>query len=262
MCLILFSWQQYPDYPLVLAANRDELYERPTAVLDRWQDPRGIVGGRDLQAGGSWLAANQRGRFAAVTNVRDQGTMPDNPRSRGSLITDFLTTDLALDDWLAKLQRTRGQYSGYNLLAGEIASAQLRYYNNQKDSLRTLGPGLFGLSNGELDEPWPKVNRGKQLLEHAIRTDGEVKISDLLSLLADDRLPEDSALPDTGVGLELERLLAPIRIRGDRYGTCSSSVLVASNNGQLNLHEQNRRPGSPSTLISHSWSLVTADKTE
>ena len=163
---------------------------------------------------------------------------------------------------LERVRRTRKHYAGYNLLAGEIADSQLRYYNNQKDLLKTLGPGTYGLSNGELDEPWPKVHRGKQLLDDALATGAEVRISALLSLLADDQRPADADLPDTGVGMELERLLAPIRIQGDRYGTCSSSVLVARHNGQLSLHEQNRRPGSGSTIVSHSWSLGAAGKNE
>lgn len=253
MCLILFSWQQNLDYPLILAANRDERYNRPTRSLHDWQEPSGIVGGRDLHAGGSWLAADYRGRFAAVTNVRDQGLVRDNARSRGGLITDFLTNDQPLEKWLERLRKARHQYSGFNLLVGELASGRLVFYSNQSNLLEQVTPGLYGLSNGELNEPWPKVERGKALLSGCLQSAASPNVAHLLTLLSDTHQPDERLLPDTGVGLAAERALAPITIRGDLYGTCSSSVLLARADGLIAMHEQDRRPQSNSDLISKTW---------
>ena len=253
MCLILFSWQQIAGYPLILAANRDERYDRPTHPLHNWQEPSGIVGGRDLQAGGSWLAADYRGRFAAVTNVRDQGLVRDDARSRGGLITDFLTNDQPLDSWLERLRRTRDQYSGFNLLVGDLASRRLVFYSNQSNLLEQVTPGLYGLSNGELNEPWPKVERGKALLSECLQVAGPPNVANLLTLLSDAHQPDESQLPDTGVSLAAERALAPITIRGDLYGTCSSSVVLAQADGLIAMHEQDRRPQSNAGLVSKNW---------
>ncbi|RLA05091.1 MAG: hypothetical protein DRQ60_10010 [Gammaproteobacteria bacterium] len=256
MCLILFSWQQSAAHPLILAANRDERYDRPTRGLHNWQQPHGIIGGRDLQAGGSWLAANQQGRFAAVTNVRDPRLVSDDARSRGSLITDYLTSDLSSDEWLGELRERRDDYAGFNLLVGDLRLSQLTCYSNLTDQLDKLSPGTYGLSNGSLDEPWPKVERGKRLLTESLSTTSEPDITDLFTLLADDYQPHETLLPNTGVGTDLERLLAPITIHSELYGTCSSSVFLAHANGKLQLHEQDRRPETIATLLSESWMAI------
>ncbi len=255
MCLIIFSWQQHADHPLILVANRDERYARPTQQLQRWQEIPEIIGGRDLQAGGSWLAVNRQGRFAAVTNVRDPRPVSQDARSRGKLITDCLTSDLSLADWLGRLRHTRQEYAGFNLLVGDIRAAQLFCYNNQSDRLQELPSGLYGLSNSELDDPWPKVSRGKQLLNEAIHPDGPPDVDALLGLLTDNQQPDEAELPDTGIGLELERMLAPITIQTDDYGTCSSTVLLTDHLGQVQIHEQNRRPGAETTLMTEFWKI-------
>jgi len=256
MCLILFSWQQYGDHPLILAANRDERYDRPTDPLHWWQEPAEIVGGRDRQAGGSWLAINRQGRFAAVTNVRDSSSVPEHMRSRGSLITDYLTSHYSLDDWLAELRSYRNNYCGFNLLVGDITTRRLAFYSNQSDRLTELAPGLYGLANGALDESWPKVERGKSLLASSLNKSAQPDVSDLLSLLADCHQPNDVLLPDTGIGVAAERLLAPITIRSELYGTCSSSVLITHTDGKMKLYEQDRRPQTSATLLSESCVIV------
>ncbi len=189
-----------------------------------------------MQADGSWLAVNRQGRFAAVTNVRDPRPVSQDARSRGKLITDCLTSDLSLADWLGRLRHTRQEYAGFNLLVGDIRAAQLFCYNNQSDRLQELPSGLYGLSNSELDDPWPKVSRGKQLLNEAIHPDGPPDVDALLELLTDNQQPDEAELPDTGIGIELERMLAPITIQTDDYGTCSSTVLLTNHSSRFLIH--------------------------
>ncbi len=240
---------------MIVAANRDEHYQRPTRPLHKWQEPAGIVGGRDLQAGGSWMAIHQSGRFAAVTNVRDAGAVPEDARSRGSLVTDYLTSQLALDSWLDRLHDHHQEFAGFNLLLGDIPNRRLVCYGNQSGQRLELTAGLYGLSNGLLDEPWPKVARGKALLQQVLMSNPD-PVDALMTLLADRHQPEENELPNTGVSSELEQLLAPITIHGDQYGTCSSSVLLVSAAGQATLSEVDRRPQADAELSSETLMIT------
>ena len=256
MCLILFSWQQNPAHPLVLAANRDELYQRPTQQLHHWPTPAGIVAGKDSQAGGTWIGAHQSGRFAALTNVRNQQPAPAGAPSRGQLIPDFLSSKLSIEAWSDQLLQYAEQYSGFNLLFGEITSSQLFCYNNQSAKLAELPPGLYGLSNAELDDPWPKVTRGKQLLSTQLSKQLTPTPSELWSVLSDDLQPESNLLPDTGIGLPTEQLLAPITIRSQRYGTCSSTVIISHGVDLVSIDEQQRRPDQKPAVICLTLPLI------
>ena len=223
MCLILFAYQSHPLYPLVLAANRDEFYERPSAPAAFWEDRPDVLAGRDLKEGGTWLGITKRGRLAALTNYRDPlSVRPDAP-SRGWLVRNFLCGKESTARYLKDLSARAGRYNGFSLILGDVFN--LHFFSN-RDGSSPLAPGLYGLSNRLLDTDWPKVRRGKgrlaALLSQAERPDPEA----LFSLLADRDRPEDGELPDTGIGLEWERILSSIFIASPVYGTRSSSILM------------------------------------
>lgn len=238
MCLILFAWHCHPRYALVLAANRDEFYARPSEPLAFWPDAPDVLAGRDRIAGGSWLGLTRNGRFAAVTNVRDPNRQRPEAPSRGLLVSDFLCGDQPAAAYLAELADRAGAYNGFNLLVGDASG--LYYFSNYGDARRRLTAGLYGLSNAALDQPWPKVRRGRQRLAAMLATPTPAM---LLELLGDRGRPDDDELPDTGIGLERERVLAPIFITSERYGTRSSSALLLAHTGQAELVERDALTG-------------------
>ncbi len=224
MCIVLIAWCTCPGVPLVLAANRDEYHERPTRTAGFWDDAPAIYGGRDLQQGGSWLALDRSGRIAAVTNLREPGTRRSGARSRGLLVSDYLRGNLAPAAYLRRV--AAGDYDGFNLLVGDHDG--LWFMNSSRAEPVALGAGVYGISNGELDCPWPKVARGKAELERILsRQPGHdpESVTEMFSLLAERTLPADTELPDTGIGLEWERLLAPLFVQAGAYGTRSSTAL-------------------------------------
>ena len=199
MCLILIAWRVHPRYPLIVAANRDEFYARPTLPAQRWPGDSGMIAGKDLEAGGSWMGVDASGRFAAVTNFRELEQGPTDARSRGGLVTDYLLGDAPAESYLAELAERADQYRGYNLLLTD--GGELYCASNRGAPIRNLPPGVHGVCNGPLDSDWPKVKRGRQLLAKAIdRIEPSPK--QLFELLRDQTQPADEALPDTGVGLE------------------------------------------------------------
>jgi uncharacterized protein with NRDE domain len=236
MCLILLAYDLHPRYRLVVAANRDEFYDRPSAAVDWWHDQPDVLAGRDLRGGGTWLGVTRAGRFSALTNFREPDRIEDAP-SRGGLVLAALTSDQAPQHYLAGVQSTAAAYNGCNQLVGDERS--LWYYSNRDPGPpRQLDRGLFGLSNHLLDTPWPKVAGGKRELEEALRLDGEPLVERLLELLGDRSMPTDDNLPDTGVGLQLERVLAPRFIVSPVYGTRTSYVVTFDRNGEVVMVEQ------------------------
>jgi uncharacterized protein with NRDE domain len=237
MCLILFSYDKHPAYRLVLAANRDEFYDRPTAPAHFWKKGGGILAGRDEKAGGTWMGLTRAGRWAAVTNYRDFRTPPDDDApSRGRLVTGFLESDDAPAVHLDDLATRADRYNGFNLLAGTPGA--VGYLSNRDGAPRTLDPGLYGISNHLLDTPWPKVQGGKAALREQIDRDAPIEPESLLEVLADTAVPPDDELPDTGMSLERERMVAPRFIRGERYGTRSSTVLLVRRDGGVTFVER------------------------
>ncbi|MBS7662872.1 NRDE family protein [Pseudomonas lalucatii] len=236
MCLIVFAWRPSHPLPLVLAANRDEFYERPSQPLAAWEDAPNIYGGRDLQAGGTWLAAGPQGRYAALTNIRDP-RQPPFGRSRGELPLQFLQGELEPEAFLTELAERAGNYSAFNLLVGD--AKQLWFLNSREGIARQLEEGLYGFSNADLDTPWPKVEKGKALLSECLV---EPQVPALLDLLHDAQQPPDSALPDTGVGLNTERLLSGIFIATRSYGTLASTALLVRADGSRQLVERRYGP--------------------
>jgi uncharacterized protein with NRDE domain len=231
MCLILVAWQWDPRYPLVVAANRDEFYARPSREAARWPENTEVLGGRDLEEGGTWLGVREDGRFAAVTNVREPGAAKGS-RSRGLLVKDFLLGHQGPKDFNADLDPV--VYSGYNLLTAD--EHILWYGTNRGGAPRSLPSGIYGLSNHLLDTPWPKLATAKTRFARALATLPDPE--PFFTTLADRSTVPDTALPDTGVPLAWERLLSSIFIASDTYGTRAATVLTRSREGRINLEER------------------------
>lgn len=237
MCLVVLSLGQHPDYPLILAANRDEFYERPTQDANWWPDKPGVVGGRDLQAGGTWLAAHRSGRFATVTNFGEARRPQPGQFSRGLLVTGFLDSDLGAAEYLDSIDGDA--YAGFNLIVGD--ASEVAYLSNRDDSVRELEPGTYGLSNTLLDGPWHKIKRSKTRMLDLLN-DGAVNEAELLRLMLDtQRAPEDEV--ETGrFDFETAYALTAPFIVLPNYGTRCTTVLLADRNGNWQFTEQRFGP--------------------
>jgi uncharacterized protein with NRDE domain len=258
MCLILAALDAHPDYTLIVAANRDEFYDRPTAPAAFWPEHPRILGGRDLRAGGTWLAIDRSGRFAAVTNYRQGEREPPAARSRGLLVSDYLSSEIDATGYVARVEREGAEYNGFNLLAGD--ARELHWVSNREGRPRRLGPGIYGLSNHLLDTPWPKVTAGKSGLEALLGGGGTDLVSGLFALLSDSTQVRDDALPHTGIGLAWERLLSSAFIATTDYGTRSSTVLLVGRDGSMTFVERSFGPsGVPAGEIRHEFRLESAD---
>ena len=236
MCLIIFSYRLHPAYRLILAANRDEFYERPTAPLAYWPDYPDVLAGRDLKASGTWLGVTKSGRIAAITNYREPTKHMENAPSRGILIRDFLTGNAPPQRYLNAVSKMRHAYNGFNLIAGDLPG--LYYYSNRAGRVQPLQPGLYGISNHLLDTAWPKIERGKELLQSQLSGWETIDTEKIWKILADRSLPADEELPDTGVGLQWERILAPLFITSADYGTRSSSIVLMEYSGRVTFMER------------------------
>ena len=221
MCLVLLVWRLHPQYPLVVAANRDEFHARPASRAGWWPDHPQILAGRDLQAGGTWLGLTRTGRFAALTNYRDPVQGCAAAPSRGALVANMLMAEGSVAEGLAYLGDVGDDYNAFNLIFSD--GERLGIFESALGSGRELGPGIYGLSNHLLDTPWPKVQDGKSRLQSALS--GMTDTAPLLALLRDDRPASDARLPTTGIGLEWERLLSSAFVRAQDYGTRCSTVI-------------------------------------
>lgn len=237
MCLLAFSYQQHPQYPFILIGNRDEFYQRATKSLDHWPESSALIGGRDLVAGGSWLAANSNGRFASVTNYRD-GRKPaaSDLRSRGELIREFLTSTLSAEAFSKQLLGEVDHYGGFNLILFD--NDQLVYISSHERRYQKLKPGCYGLSNASLDTPWPKTVALTKRLKQAI-DQPQLDPDKLLPLLTNCEQAEDQQLPDTGISYEWEKMLSSCFIHSDSYGTRASTIVLLNNQQQMLITEQN-----------------------
>jgi uncharacterized protein with NRDE domain len=237
MCLVLVAWRADPDYPCVVAANRDEFHVRPTARAGWWSDHPQILGGRDLRAGGTWLGLTRAGRFAALTNYRDPQRRRSAPGvdvpSRGALVTSLLESGASVSEGLAYLRGVGASYEGFNLIFSD--GERLGIYESVRGVGRELPPGIYGLSNHLLDTPWPKVRHAKSRLEAALS--GLYDTAPLLALLRDDRPAPDAQLPQTGVSLEWERLLSSAFVRAKDYGTRCSTIIRIERPGRAYFQE-------------------------
>lgn len=243
MCLAAIAWQAHPRYRLVLIANRDEFHARPTEELNLWSDREGVLAGRDLQAGGTWLGWHRSGRFGLITNYRDQQSPQDAP-TRGNLIPDFLDGPQTPGDYLAALAPSAARYAGFNLLLGDLRS--LWYASNRQTGfLRPLEPGVFALSNHLLDTPWPKLSRLRKALERWLsaptgvpQAGAKQDVEPLWQALTDRTPADDHHLPETGISLEWERRLSPPFIVHPEYGTRCSTLLRVDHADHMEVEER------------------------
>lgn len=223
MCLILFAYKM-DDIDLLVASNRDEFYNRPTAPARFWDDAPNVLGGRDLEKMGTWMGITKNGRFAALTNYRNPTERTEHKRSRGEVVSRFLTGQDSPEYYMRQMQQQRNTYPGYNLIAGDMQS--LYYYSNVENKIRLLTPGLYGLSNHLLDTPWPKVQKGKAGLKECLEAAKDYSFDCLFATLQQAEQAPDEELPSTGVSLDWERKLSPLFIQTPGYGTRSSAVLL------------------------------------
>jgi uncharacterized protein with NRDE domain len=224
MCLILFAYKVHPKYKLMVAANRDEFYQRPTAPIHFWEDDPEILAGRDLEKMGTWMGVTKSGRFAALTNYRNPKEVTEGKRSRGELVANALQFKGDIREYMESLGRNNDAYPGYNLLAGD--GDELYYYSNIGQELKKMTPGIYGVSNHLLNTEWPKVQAGKEGLAAILNRNQEDYVEPLLTLLQKADQAPDEILPQTGVSLEWERMLSPMFIKSEGYGTRSSTVLL------------------------------------
>lgn len=252
MCLILFAYKAHPSYNLILAANRDEFYERPSSPADFWEDAPQVLAGRDLKEGGTWMGIDRIGRLAAITNYRDPASLKNNAPSRGGLLSSYLCGNQSAGDYLEEISRHAQLYNGYNLIAGD--HRELFAYSNRSEKQK-LNPGIYGLSNHLLNTPWPKVSRGKKLFTAALNKKGADLEDALFAILLDRKIPADNKLPDTGIGLEWERVLSSIFISSPGYGTRSSTILLIGKNGRVKFSEK-VYDGQPQEWVTSSFSFI------
>ena len=231
MCLIWFSYENTPDFRLLLAANRDEFFARATTPL-AWRG--GILAGWDEEGGGTWLGVNRLGQLAALTNYRDPSRQRPNPPSRGAIITNYLRSGQLAATFLREFQQQADHYNPFNLLLFD--GREMLFFSNAEGRIKPVAPGIHALSNRFLDTDWPKTRRIKELL--APVTAGQKSVEEFFAALADRRQPADEELPTTGVGIEWERLLAPVFIVSDNYGTRSSAVVTIDERGRLDFYER------------------------
>ena len=245
MCLIAFALDAHETFAFVVAANRDEYYARETAPAAWWDEKHTVFGGRDLRAGGTWLAIDRRGRFAAVTNVREPDPV-SGPRSRGALVARFVEGSEPARDYAERVLGQADQYAGFNLLLVDLAADEPALFVSNRDARRIVAPGsgVHAWSNGKLDAPWPKVLRLREQLGDALHAPPRHLGPTLFDALADRSIPDDALLPDTGVGALRERVLAPAMIFAPDlgYGTRASTVLAVRRDGRVVFVERSWAP--------------------
>ncbi|WJG07781.1 NRDE family protein [Aliiglaciecola sp. LCG003] len=245
MCILFIAVKQHPQYPLIIAANRDEFHQRPTAPSHFWPTHPQMLAGKDLQAGGSWMGITRAGRLSALTNVRDPQTINPDAISRGELVTQYLSTEVEQAQYLTTLRAHKAAYNGYNLLFGEWQN--LWVYNNHSDTVAQLTPGVYGLSNADLNSPWPKINQGvKQLKQHCQQT-GPIHPDTLFDILLNQNQASDDLLPETGIPIEWERKLSSIFITSSDYGTRSATLLLVDRSHQVIWLEHSFNPAGENT---------------
>jgi len=233
MCLALLALDAHPAYALVVAANRDEYHARPTAPAHWWQE--GLLAGRDLHAGGTWLGFTREGRFALLTNFRDPSRNNANAPSRGALVPEALVGGHDAHAAVTRIVDAASHYNGFNLLAGTHERAT--WGSNREAQTRALVRGTYGLSNALLDEPWPKVVSTKAALDAWVG-EGTVDVEPLFEALARRTIAPDAELPRTGVAIEWERRLSAPFIVSESYGTRCSTVFTLDRRGNARFVER------------------------
>ena len=225
MCTTLLSLFNHKKFPIIIASNRDEFYDRPTKNLNFWKDHPNIIGGIDEKYLGTWLGISKNGKIGLLTNYRDPKNHRSKAKSRGILLRKFLTENISNNDFIDLLKKDKDQYNGYNIIFGNVN--EFFYYSNKSNNCKPLNSGIFGLSNALLDAGWPKVKLGKDRLSKSTQKDIP-DIDSIMNILKDTTVAQDDDLPDTGIGIEHERLLSPMFIKSPLYGTRSSIVIMVN----------------------------------
>ena len=241
MCLINFHYNEHPTYKLIVAANRDEFYMRPTAPADYWSDNPEILAGRDLLYMGTWLGVTRSGRFAALTNYRDPREISVDKKSRGDIVASFLSETVSPEEYLETLKRKKDDYAGFNILVGDFDS--LYYFSNKQAEIKRISEGTHGLSNQLLNTAWPKVVKGRNKLRDYVLANDIVNTDALFDIISDTDVAPDARLPNTGIGLDLERQLSPLFIKTPTYGTRSSTVLLIGHDQSITFVERTFKNG-------------------
>lgn len=241
MCIITFHYNDHIHYKLIIAANRDEFYERPAAQAHFWEDKHNVLAGRDLEAMGTWLGMTTTGRFAALTNFRDPKEFDKKKQSRGHIVANFLTSNDEPKSYLQHVQREKDAYNGFNVLVGTTRS--LYYYSNRNNDIMRVPSGTHSISNHFINTPWPKVERAKQLMRDYVMKVTHVEVDELFHQLKNNELATDEKLPNTGIDRSLERQLSPIFIQTDQYGTRSSTVILMTHDGEVTFVERTYQNG-------------------
>ncbi|MFD2042918.1 NRDE family protein [Ornithinibacillus salinisoli] len=242
MCLINFQFHEHPQYKLIVAANRDEFFKRPTAQAHFWEDVPNVLAGRDLLQMGTWLGITKQGRFAALTNFRDPAHMGTGKKSRGDIVRRYLAGHAEPQNFLQSIQKEKEEYFGFNVILGN--PDQLYYYNNIQNEISEINKGeTHGLSNHFLNTPWPKVVKGRKNLYHYVMETPKIDVDQLFQILLDAEEAPDEELPNTGIGAELERKLSSLFIHLPDYGTRSSTVLLIDHNNQVTFVERTYHDG-------------------
>jgi uncharacterized protein with NRDE domain len=255
MCLIVFAWKTHPEYRLVMAANRDELHNRPAQELHWWPDHPEILAGRDLQAGGTWLAAGRSGRIAAVTNYREQLDRRSGARSRGELVSNFVRSEVAAVEYCSSLQAKR--YAGFSLLT--IDHDDLCYVSNRCDAATSLSPCIYGLRNASLDTPWPNLLRSRAALADLVAT-GRLNESELFRLMADRKPAAIEEVASDGLPFGQARALTAPFILTAEYGTRCTTAVMWDYAGKISVTEK-RFDAAGQPVGESRFSFVAASST-
>lgn len=258
MCIAYIAIHTHPDWPLFIAANRDEFHQRPSIPAAPWAEHPNVIAGIDCQAGGTWLGITRQGRFALLTNYRDPGHILANAPSRGKLTSDYLTQNQPAQRYAQNIADKATAYNGFNLIVGDLRQT---YYVGNRDAgiaARLLAPGRHVLSNHLLDTPWPKAERLRQALDRFPLDQLEQSLATVFNVLKDTTQAEDHALPNTGLPQERERLLSSPFIVSPNYGTRCSTVIAVHAGGRALLSEISYGPAGLATQR-HDWPFMVED---
>ncbi len=240
MCLIFLSYKQNKEYPLIVLANRDEFYKRPTQTAHYWENSPHILAGKDLDGGGTWMGITKNGYISMLTNYRDVANIKPNAPTRGKLVSDYLQGEFSPKEYLLALSKTGSTYNGYSLITGSFNDPW--YYSNYEKKIAQLGTGLYGLSNALLDSKWPKIEAGKAALTPLIlkkKIDKEA----LFNLMTNPDLAENNQLPQTGLPIEKERAISSMFINIEGYGTRCTTLILVDKNGKVDFTERQYENG-------------------
>jgi uncharacterized protein with NRDE domain len=260
MCTVFFAYKAHEKYPLIFMGNRDEFYDRPSMPAHFWDDDSSILAGLDMQENGSWTGITKSGQFAVVTNYRDFSQHKENTLSRGHLVRDFLIYKPFPQKYCEIVSLKADQFNPFNLVVGDMK--ELSYFSNMDQQVHILPPGIYGLSNHLLNTPWPKVATGKMVLKSIIDKHDQINPESLFNILDDKTIPPDDLLPNTGIGLDMERPLSStfIEIPSKNYGTRFQTVILVDDKMHVTFIERSRDAAGQWQQNIHEFNIDSNNK--